>query len=223
MIEKYIVANKRAETHEALLLSAKRVVARDGVIKLTLDAVAQEAGVSKGGILYHFPTKNALVVAMMESDIQGWKTSVADCRDAEIAAGGMPEAGRTIRAYVSATEGVCEEGTGRARQSSGDDSMEHWFTKSSEVRAGMIAAIAGDHLLLDKFRDTFASWQTQFENDGIDTTTATLVRLAADGLFFVDMLGLAPPQGELRDKVMKQLRDLATPGEPAIAKEKLSS
>lgn len=208
--------SKRSVTQETLLHSAKRVVARDGVIKLTLDAVAQEAGVSKGGVLYHFPTKNALVVAMMDSDIRQWKKAVAECRDAEIEAGGLPEAGRTIRAYVSATEGVCEEKTDHRGEAPGDDDMEHWFTKSSEVRAGMIAAIAGDHLLLDKFRDTFAAWQTQLESDGVDTATATLIRLAADGLFFVDMLGLAPPRGELRRTVMEKLRDLATPNEPAI-------
>ncbi|HZB75928.1 MAG TPA: TetR family transcriptional regulator, partial [Solirubrobacteraceae bacterium] len=44
----------RPSRREALLDAAIRVIRRDGAQKLTLDAVAAEAGVSKGGILYHF-------------------------------------------------------------------------------------------------------------------------------------------------------------------------
>ncbi len=196
---------KRGTTHDTLLTAAKRVVARDGVARLTLDTVAQEAGVSKGGVLYHFPTKNALVAAMMESDISCWKAEVAACREAEVAEGVLPEAGRNVRAFVSAAEGACERKAEAFREMFGGEDMSHWFATSPDLRAGMIAAVAGDHALLKRFRDEFAQWQSQFENDGIDPATATLVRLAADGLFFVDMLGLAPPKGDLRQAVLSQL------------------
>ena len=36
-----------------------------GVAKLTLEAVAKEAGVSKGGLLYHFSNKEALIEGMI--------------------------------------------------------------------------------------------------------------------------------------------------------------
>jgi multidrug efflux pump subunit AcrB len=39
---------------------AERVIMRDGVIFLTIDAVAREAKLSKGGMLYHFATRVAL-------------------------------------------------------------------------------------------------------------------------------------------------------------------
>ena len=203
--------NKRTETHDALLKAAKRVVARDGVVRLTLDSVAHEAGVSKGGVLYHFPTKNALVAAMMEGDIACWKAEVAAYRDAEAQLSEKPEAGRNIRAFVAAAESACDKKADALREMFGNEDMSHWFSNSPDIRAGMIAAIAGDHALLNRFRDEFARWQAQFENDGIDPATATLVRLAADGLFFVDMLGLAPPKGELRQKVIAQLFELTTP------------
>lgn len=203
--------NKRGTTHATLLLAAKRVVARDGVARLTLDTVAQEAGVSKGGVLYHFPTKNALVTAMMDSDINCWRAEVAACREAEIEGGVSPEAGRNIRAFVSAAEGACEKKVGAIHEAIGEEDMTQWFASSPDIRAGMIAAVAGDHALLKRFRDEFAEWQVQFENDGIDPAIATLVRLAADGLFFVDMLGLAPPKGELRRRVVAELLALASP------------
>lgn len=75
----------------------------------------------------------------------------------------------------------------------------------------MIASIAGNPLLLNRMRGEFDDWQHRIENDGIDPATATLIRLAADGLFFVDMLGLAPPQGELREKVLAKMVALTLP------------
>ena len=56
----------RPSRREELLDAAIRVIRRDGAQKLTLDAVAAEAGVSKGGILYHFATKRALVDGLIE-------------------------------------------------------------------------------------------------------------------------------------------------------------
>ena len=37
---------------------------------------------------------------------------------------------------------------------------------------------------------------------------ATLVRLAADGLFFAELLGFAPPEGALRKQVLGALLSL---------------
>lgn len=48
----------------ALLDAAERVALREGAGQLTMDAVAAEAGVSKGGVLYAFPSKDALIDAM---------------------------------------------------------------------------------------------------------------------------------------------------------------
>ena len=39
---------------------------------------------------------------------------------------------------------------------------------------------------------------------------ATVARLAADGLWLNDLLGLAPPAGELRERVMARMLELAT-------------
>src|ERR1700742_4062047 len=53
-------------TRNRLLDAAATVVRRDGAQALTLDAVAKEAAVSKGGLLYHFKSKNDLVAAMVD-------------------------------------------------------------------------------------------------------------------------------------------------------------
>ena len=67
--------------HE-ILQAAFAVVAEQGANRLTMDAVAAESGVSKGGVLYHFSSKKALLSGMLDylvevnvSRIQEQKTS----------------------------------------------------------------------------------------------------------------------------------------------------
>jgi AcrR family transcriptional regulator len=81
-------------TRERLLDAAAGVVRRDGAHALTLDAVAAEAGVSKGGLLYHFRSKRDLLDAMVERWVQAWQDHI----DAASAEGGF------VAGYVNATD-----------------------------------------------------------------------------------------------------------------------
>ena len=49
-----------------LIKAAAAVIRRDGAQALTLEAVAAEAGVSKGGLLYHFKSKRELLDGLVE-------------------------------------------------------------------------------------------------------------------------------------------------------------
>ncbi len=60
-------------TREAILRAADRVVVDWGVSGMTLEAVAREAGVSKGGLLYHFRSKEALIGGMIGRLIEGFE------------------------------------------------------------------------------------------------------------------------------------------------------
>src|SRR5580704_395934 len=59
-----------AGTKGRIVDAAEEVVLRDGVARLTLEAAAAEAGLSKGGVLYHFPTRDALVAGMVGKIIE---------------------------------------------------------------------------------------------------------------------------------------------------------
>ena len=52
-------------TKDTILDAAETVVARDGSRHMTIEAVAAEANISKGGVLYHYPNKMALLQAMV--------------------------------------------------------------------------------------------------------------------------------------------------------------
>lgn len=59
-------ASRSERTRNAALEAALTVVARDGPARLTLDAIAKEAGISKGGLMHQFPTKHAVLKALLE-------------------------------------------------------------------------------------------------------------------------------------------------------------
>lgn len=56
-------------TRQRLLDAAADLAFEEGASSLSLDAVAARAGVSKGGLLYHFPSKNALLGAMVADHV----------------------------------------------------------------------------------------------------------------------------------------------------------
>ena len=51
---------------EAVLDAFERIIIADGERHATLDATARAAGVSKGGLLYHFGSRHALIAGLIE-------------------------------------------------------------------------------------------------------------------------------------------------------------
>ena len=63
---------------ELLLNAAEAVVLRSGAGSLTFDAVASEAGVSKGGVLYAYATKDELIDAMLRRVMTNFSSRVEE-------------------------------------------------------------------------------------------------------------------------------------------------
>jgi len=62
-------------------------------------------------------------------------------------------------------------------------------------------------------RERYAIWQDRVEREGSDPVDATVARLAADGLWLAELLGMAPPRGRLREQVLSRLLELAGEGD----------
>ncbi|KAF0836619.1 TetR/AcrR family transcriptional regulator [Nocardia caishijiensis] len=56
----------RPSARPKLIEAALRVVEERGITALTLDAVADEAGMTKRGLIYHFPSKHDLITGIHE-------------------------------------------------------------------------------------------------------------------------------------------------------------
>ncbi len=70
------IRNPAIEARTRILQAAAKVIRQEGAMALTLDAVAKEAGVSKGGLLYHFPSKDALVRGLLEYQLDAFELSL---------------------------------------------------------------------------------------------------------------------------------------------------
>jgi len=167
-------------TRTAILDSACRVVLDRGVNALTLDSAALEAGVSKGGLLYHFPNKNRLIEGMIERLVSAFDLAL----ERELARYN----GNWLSAYIHASF-VSDP-------------------KYSQLSTALFAAIAGDPKLLKPLQDHFLKWQRKAEESAPSPEMGTIIRLAMDGLWVSDLLGFAPPPPAMRKKMLKTLLEM---------------
>ena len=88
--------------------------------------------------------------------------------------------------------------------------MTGWAATERAIEFGLLAAMVDEPATLERVRARYAAWQNQLVAQAADPVDATVARLAADGLWLNDLLGLAPPAGELRERVMARMLELAT-------------
>jgi AcrR family transcriptional regulator len=155
---------------EHLLQAASEIVLQSGVNAMTLEAVAKQANVSKGGLLYHFPNKEALIEAMIKRLEQQFEGAIEAEIERELAEAKSPEQGRWLRAYVRASIAPTNE-------------IDEWS-------GALMAALSANPTLLSVMRDAEERWQKLAENDGIDSSIATIVKLACDGCWLGGLFGL---------------------------------
>lgn len=153
-------------TRQKLLAAAAEVSREQGSGNLSLDAVASRAGVSKGGLLYHFPTKAALLRAMVEFFI-------SDFEDRLDAAVHTQTAGNTLAAYIQLTDEEC--------------------SKPSPGAAGVLAAMAEDPDFLKPIKEFQRRLLDRLQREAQDPANVLLTYLALEGLrsmnlFEIDIL-----------------------------------
>lgn len=172
--------SKKASKRSAILQAAAKVARENGVEHLTLDAVAQEAGVSKGGLLYHFPNKEELISGMVKQYSDDFVGSVRTRADKD-----PSEKGKWIKAYIETTH----------------DSVQ----QENDMTIALSTALFTNPHLLQEMQTEYRELQQSIENDGLDPVVSTLFRLAADGLWFAEMFGFAPPDQALKEKMLRYI------------------
>jgi len=169
-----------------LLDAAENIVLRDGVAHLTLDAVAAETGMSKGGVLYHFPSKDALIRGMIRRLHEEFDAEVRRL----IAEDPCP-AGRTVRAVLNAN--FPPEPSART-------------ARIDRIAAGLLAAVATNRDLLQDMKEYTQRMEQEMMSDGLDPVTAIVIHMAADGIWMSSLFGMAHPCGQMRELVIDRLR-----------------
>lgn len=172
---------------ESLLDATEHVVAAHGVAGLTLDAVAKAAGVSKGGLLHHFPTKDRLIEAVIQRTVDRWKQSLEEARSEEPAG-----PGHTARALVRlclSDVSACAE---QCRQSS--TAILSVLVHQSDRRTSL--------------HDFYSDLTETIRNEGLPSGVGDVVLACVDGLWLHWITGLVPADAEHIAHLGTRLRHL---------------
>lgn len=157
-----------------------------GTGQLTLDAVAAAAGISKGGLLHRFPSKEALLEAMVTRQIERHEETVRAARAA------LPDTpGKELCAYVlAATRDAAN---------------------TKRICSALIAAAANEPKLLAPVRAHYRARLAEMAAaaTGGNLARAAVVCLATDGLWLMELMHLSPLDPRERDAVVAELLRLA--------------
>lgn len=167
-----------------ILEAASRIVGQAGAAHLTIDAVAEEAGLSKGGVLYHFPNKRSMLEGMLNKVL----TDVGQ-RTAGYRAQLVDEPGAAVRARLLAEQEQSEQ--------------------ERAMSLALLAAAAEDPGLLDPAREFIRQSFAEIRDAAADQESAQILLLAVEGLRFLEMLDLLPLSGVEKNRLHQRLQALA--------------
>lgn len=169
---------------EIILDAAEGIVLDSGARHMTLDAVAERAGVSKGGLLYHFPSKEALLRGMLER----LRKQIDDTRK-EKSKGLKEGPKREIKAFIL---------------SSADRDP-----KKDQIGSALLAAVAHDPKLLQNARDDVRRRLDEVLQSGVNFKRAAVIFFAVHGLVLSELLSLSPLSKKERQELTEELLRLA--------------
>lgn len=179
--------SSRVNSRDVILDAAETVAVETGAANLSLDAVAAKAGFSKGGLLYHFPTKQALLHALIERFLEEHEEARLEARKSL-----LDTPSRELKAHVCAWNVCFSSGREAGRK---------------RIHAALLAAVAHDSSLMEPLRKKYKWLFEQFIASGVSFDRAAIVCLAVDGLMLMDVLdGLPFDEGEVKRVVEALLR-----------------
>lgn len=156
---------------DPILDAAEAVVLRDGIGRLTLDAVAKTMGRSKAGLLHHFPSKSEMVGAMVERHVAQWHGEYRATYDRLKDAGDPIPA---VRAFMS----NCLAGT-------------HAWTESERARNRvLVAALVHDEGQVEPLLRVDRDITALLKKDALPPGVAETIHLAVHGLWFQWIFGM---------------------------------
>ena len=173
----------RGSSREKLLDAAADLIAKNSVNELTLEGVAAAAGVTKGGLIYHFKTKDDLLGALVERMV-----GQIDQRQRAKAARRGDTSGALLQAMI-------------------DDTFD-MSRKEKLLLTNLLAAATSYPHLLAPVQQLFAGVYAEFAGIGPQAGLALVVAAALDGLSLVELLNLHQFSKRERDAMRLALQQL---------------
>jgi len=181
--------NSRTESTRTRILRAAQEIAQEvGPASVSLDAVAAKAGVSKGGLLHHFPSKAALLRGLVEHQLARFETALG------IEAAKARHDG-VIAAYFETfvAERLCK----------------------APPSAGLLSALVEDPAILEPVRGRERGFLDAIRENATDADRATIVYLALHGLALMRLLNIDALNEAERTRILAAMREELTGDAPS--------
>jgi AcrR family transcriptional regulator len=178
-----IPIRRKRDSRELILRAAEEIVARRGPAHLTLETAANEAKVSKGGLFYHFRSKEALLEAMI---LRSMELLVSEQMKVEESLTG--ERNGKMKANIIGT-------------------LRH-LEGQRPVLTAVVAAIASDPKLVEPMRDSIRKeFQDLSRELTLQPEDIAILFLALQGLLLMELLNLSfLTPGQIRKVTQRMLR-----------------
>ncbi|MCA1323306.1 TetR/AcrR family transcriptional regulator [Herbaspirillum sp. alder98] len=171
------------KSRQLIIQSALAVIARDGANKLTIDAIAKEAGISKGGVLHHFRTKQAVLVALLDNQRTHFAKFARDFLDSDGKNSQEPSLAMQISVLREATK------------------------QPQSVALAILGAINEQPSLMEGLRTEDSVHVAAIRNEADDPEMAILRWTAARGLLWTSIFNMCPLSDEERAQCFDMLLD----------------
>lgn len=168
--------SKRTQILDAVVA----IIQRGGVTAVTFDAVAEEAKLTRGGLIYHFPSREDLIFETHRYLAEGWEEALST------AAGNKAEAATPEQRYAAYVQ-TCARAADRAE-------------------LAMMLESASDTRLGELWQDVIDRWAPPVpDSDDEFGLSRFIARLAADGLWAHEALSARPLPKKLKDRICRRL------------------
>lgn len=174
----------KSTARERIMDAAVQVVLKEGASHMTMEAVAAQAAVSKGGLIYHFPSQRDLLQAMLQRFADRVEARMAQARAQ------LPESpARNIKAYIHA-----------------------WFALRGDYRRGasaLLATITREPELLKAVQKRHRAVLAEIVQAAPNPEQAMVLSLATEGMWMSELLEISPLTGRERECIQRMLLKLA--------------
>ncbi len=188
----------RSSNRTKILDAAIRVVSREGITALTYESISAETGLTRGGMLYHFPSREALLLGLLEYVSQQWESAL------EAAAGKTAEEATTQERFAAYVKVATQMSATR---------VELQFMVEGSTSPELAAPWTG----------VISRWAPGFVGETPDHDAMHwIVRLAADGLWAYESITNQTIPAELRERISTQLLSML-PGASVADKDEKGS
>lgn len=153
-------------TRDRLLDAFETLLVEHGPRAATLEAVAAEAGVSKGGLLYHFASKDDLVDGVLQRLLELARADTEQMRSSP---------GGPVQYYLETS----------VSEGSALDQALVATARLAQANSETVSAV------LTQVRD---GWLAQLRAELGDESLARTIQLIGDGLYFNDVYGMPDPE-----------------------------